>query len=131
MPQMYPAPVRTASYTLKLTVRNANNCVDTISKNMQVLNNCFIAVASAFTPNGDGLNDYLYPINAYKATNLLFAVYNRYGQLQFKTTNMNDKWDGTFKGLPQASGTYVWMLQYVHADTGETVTKKGTSVLLR
>ena len=131
MPQMYPAPVRTASYTLKLTVRNANNCVDTISKNMQVLNNCFIAVASAFTPNGDGLNDYLYPINAYKANNLLFAVYNRYGQLLFKTTNMNDKWDGTFKGLPQASGTYVWMLQYVHADTGETVTKKGTSVLLR
>lgn len=131
LPQMYPAPVRTANYTLKLTVRNANNCVDTISKTVKVLNNCFIAVATAFTPNGDGLNDYLYPINAYKANNMLFAIYNRYGQLVFKTTQLNQKWDGTFNGLPQATGTYVWTLQYVHADTGETVNKKGTSVLLR
>ena len=131
MPQMYPAPIRNATYTLKLTVTNNNNCVDTISKKMQVLNNCFIAVATAFTPNGDGLNDYLYPINAFKASNLLFAVYNRYGQLVFKTTDMSRKWDGTFNGLPQASGTYVWRLQYVHADTGEAVSKKGTSVLLR
>ena len=131
LPQMYAAPVRTTTYTLKLTVRNNSNCVDTLSKFMRVINNCFIAVASAFTPNGDGLNDFLYPINAFKANNLLFAVYNRYGQLVFKTTDTNHKWDGTFKGLPQATGTYVWTLQYVHADTGEAVNKKGTSVLLR
>ncbi len=131
LPQMYPAPLRNATYTLKLTVRNNNNCADTISKKLQVLNNCFIAVATAFTPNGDGLNDYLYPINAFKANNLLFAVYNRYGQLVFKTTEINRKWDGTFNSLPQATGTYVWRLQYVHADTGEAVFKKGTSVLLR
>jgi hypothetical protein len=51
-------------------VQNSYNCADTAYKIFTVLASCYIAVPTAFTPNGDGLNDYLYPLNAFKADNL-------------------------------------------------------------
>lgn len=114
-----------------LIVKNSYGCYDTAVKYIQVVNNCFIAVPNAFTPNGDGLNDYLYPLNAYKAINLQFSVYNRFGQRVFYTTDWTQKWDGSFKGRPADMGTYVWILTYTHADTNRKVSQKGTSILIR
>jgi gliding motility-associated-like protein len=98
---------------------------------IKVVNNCYIAVPSAFTPNGDGLNDFLYPLNAYKAKDLNFSVYNRFGQRLFVTTNWTNKWDGTFKGQGVETGTYVWMLTYTNSDTNKKVEQKGTAILIR
>jgi gliding motility-associated-like protein len=100
-------------------------------KQLTVLDNCYIAVPSAFTPNGDGLNDFLYPNNAIKADNLEFRVYNRWGQLVFLSRDWTQKWDGKVKGLPQNTGVYVWFLSYTHRDTGEKVFQKGTTTLIR
>src|SRR5262249_4078939 len=81
LPFHYPVTGRDADYTIRLIASNtALNCKDSASKRIRILGNCFIAVPTAFTPNGDGLNDYLYPNNALKADHLLFSVYNRYGQ---------------------------------------------------
>jgi gliding motility-associated-like protein len=88
-------------------------------------------VPSAFTPNRDGINDYLYPLNAFKATNLSFKIFNRYGQIVFETTDWTQKWDGTIKGKNQPSGTYVWTLSYTESDTGKNVSVKGSSTLIR
>ena len=129
--QNYTPATTTKIYPIRLIVQNDRNCFDTATKQLKVLNNCYIAVATAFTPNGDGLNDYLYPINAFKANDLTFRVYNRFGQVLFETKDFANKWDGTFKGLPQASGTYVWTLQYTHADSGQPFSMRGTSVLIR
>ncbi len=58
-PQYFPQNNIEAYYIIKLKVtNNALGCSDSISKKLRVLNNCFIAVPSAFTPNNDGLNDY-------------------------------------------------------------------------
>lgn len=129
--QQYPEVVRTKYFPVKLIVQNTLGCKDTAIQELEVINNCFIAVPTAFTPNGDGMNDYLYPLNAYKARNLDFRVYNRYGQLVFHTKEWTDKWDGTFHGSPQPMGTFVWMLTYTNADTGEKVFKKGATLLIR
>ena len=86
---------------------------------------------SAFTPNGDGINDYLYPLNAYKAAGLEFRVYNRYGQLVFQTTDWTRRWDGTVGGARAPVGTYVWTLRYTNTETGAKVVQKGTSMLIR
>lgn len=92
---------------------------------------CYIAVPTAFTPNGDGRNDYLYPLNAIKAEKLEFRIYNRWGQLIFQTNNWKTGWDGTFKGIPQATGVYVWFLNYVDRDTKQLRQMKGTTALIR
>lgn len=129
--QVYPITATDKNYPVRLIVRNDRDCFDTAYSQLKVLYNCFIGVATAFTPNGDGLNDYLYPINAYKAKNLFFKVYNRFGQLVFETTDFTRKWDGTFKGIKQQTGTYVWTLQYINTDTGQPFSSKGTTVLIR
>jgi gliding motility-associated-like protein len=97
---------------------------------LKVLDNCYIAVPTAFTPNNDGLNDYLYPLNAYKATNLSFKVFTRNGQLVFESRDWSGKWDGTVNGTKQASGVYVWTLDYIDP-SGKKIALKGTSVLIR
>jgi gliding motility-associated-like protein len=129
--QTYPYTNVIRDVPVRLIVTNNYGCSDTAVQNIKVIGNCYIAVPNAFTPNGDGLNDYLYPTNAYKAKDLLFKVFNRYGQLMFSTSNWTNKWDGTFKGQGADPGTYVWMLQYTNTDTGTRVEAKGTTILLR
>ena len=129
--QTYLVPSVTRSEVIRLIIRNSFGCSDTAKRFIKVVNNCYIAVPSAFTPNNDGLNDYLYPLNAYKARDLSFSVYNRFGQRLFYTRNWLDKWDGTFKGQGADPGTYVWVLQYTHVDTNQKTEQKGTVILIR
>ncbi|RYY64666.1 MAG: T9SS type B sorting domain-containing protein, partial [Chitinophagaceae bacterium] len=131
LPVMYPVPNTTREETVRLIVRNSFGCSDTAFRSIKVVNNCYIAVPSAFTPNNDGLNDYLYPLNAYKARDLTFSVYNRFGQRLFFTRNWLEKWDGSFKGQGADPGTYVWVLQYTHVDTNQKVEQKGSVILIR
>lgn len=130
-PQRFPVNYRSNQYIVSLVARNNLNCTDTAYKIIKVLVSCYIAVPSAFTPNGDGLNDYLYPLNAFKADNLVFRIYNRYGQVIFETRDYTRKWDGRINNSPQPSGTYVWTLSYTERDTKQPVFLKGTTVLIR
>jgi gliding motility-associated-like protein len=128
----YTANGRESLYTIRLIVSNtALGCRDTSTRVVKVFSNCRIAVPTAFTPNGDGLNDFLCPLNALKADDLEFRVYNRVGQLVFFTRDWTKKWDGRINGLLQDSGVYAWLLRYTNRDTGEKVFRKGTTVLLR
>ncbi|MEP6749355.1 MAG: gliding motility-associated C-terminal domain-containing protein [Bacteroidota bacterium] len=130
-PKKYPVTGKETNYPVKLIVRNVANCFDTAINNIKVLRSCYIAVPNAFTPNGDGLNDYLYPLNAFKADNLNFNVYNRLGQMVFHSTDWTQKWDGKINSEPQGTGVFVWTLQYVDRDSGKKIFLKGTSVLIR
>ena len=130
-PQAYPPASRERLFPVRLIVTSDKNCTDTVLKYIKVVNNCYIAVPSAFTPNKDGRNDYLYPLNAFKATNLEFKVYNKYGQQLFATKDWTRKWDGTFGGVAQPTGVFVWFLEYTDGDTGQKVFQKGTTVLIR
>ncbi len=120
----------TTNYEVRLIVTDSSGCSDSSYKIISSVPNCFIAVPSAFTPNGDGKNDYLHPLNLYKATNIKFRVFNRYGQLVFESHDINSKWDGTVGGLNQPAGTYVWMLEY-NDEKNEKISLKGTTVLIR
>ena len=120
----YEVPVR-------LIIEDDIGCKDTAFKKIFILWNCYIAVPSAFTPNRDGLNDYLYPVNAYKAIGLRFSVFNRLGQRVFYTENFTRRWDGTFRGQDADPGTYVWTLSYFHPDLKRIVEQKGSTVLIR
>ena len=128
--QYYSIPENEDDYLVRLAVMDTSGCTDTTSHTTKVAGNCYIAVPTAFTPNGDGLNDYLYPLNAYKATNLVFRVYNRNGQVVFETRDWSKKWDGTLRGVQQSSGVYVWTLEYNDA-SNKKISLKGTTALIR
>ncbi len=132
LPFQFPTLGREAYYTVKLVAYNFTlNCTDSAKHTLTVLDHCFIAVPTAFTPNGDGLNDSFWPHNALKADNLEFRVYNRWGQLVFQSKTWRDRWDGKINGVLQDSGVYVWMLSYTNRDTKQPVFQKGTVTLIR
>jgi gliding motility-associated-like protein len=86
-----------------------------------------IFIPTAFTPNNDGKNDtwripFLDPL--VEAT---VNVYNRYGQLVYQASGSVVDWNGDFKGMPQPSGTYVYL---IHFKDG-TPDMKGTLNLIR
>ncbi|MBL7699487.1 MAG: gliding motility-associated C-terminal domain-containing protein [Chitinophagaceae bacterium] len=130
-PFKYPKIEGEINYRIRLTVSNATGCTDTASANVIIVGNCNILVPTAFTPNNDGKNDYLFPTNAFAADNLVFRVYNRFGQIVFESRDWRRRWDGNVNGQPQNSGTYAWSLSYTLRSTGRQYLFKGTTVLIR
>ena len=102
--QFYPSSNTTTDIPVRLIVRNSSGCADTAVKTIRVVGNCYIAIPKGFSPNSDGLNDFLYPTNAYKARDLLFRVYNRSGQLLFETRDWINKWMAVIKVIRRIRG---------------------------
>jgi len=91
-------------------------------------------IPNAFTPNGDGLNDVFGAIPRLDYVNRFhISIYNRWGQLIFNTSDLNQGWDGTFKGEACQAGVYVYRIVYHDFGMGtqETKVMEGTVVLVR
>ena len=116
-----------------LTVTDNNTCVgsDTINVNPKPCTEG-IFVPNAFTPNGDGHNDLLRPINLNNepVTNFRFAIFNRWGQRIFESRDPSSGWDGRMQGTDQPTGVYVWQLEYQFPQQPLT-NHSGTVVLIR
>jgi len=68
---------------------------------------------TAFSPNGDGLNDYFRVITDNPNINVItLAVYNRFGQVIYNGHQGDKGWDGTYKGQKVDIGTYFWQVKY-------------------
>lgn len=94
-----------------------------------------ILLPKAFTPNNDRLNDRYYPITRGIQVVQRFSIYNRYGQMLFEASNFspnknNSGWDGMFKGMPQPSAAYVYIMEAI-CETGQVITHKGSFMLIR
>jgi len=88
-----------------------------------------LAVPNAFAP-GNGPNNVFRVIKRGIATLNYFRIYNRWGNLVFETTDIDGGWDGTYKGVPQPLGVFVYEVQAV-TSTGETFEQHGNITLLR
>jgi gliding motility-associated-like protein len=128
---VYSTPNGATTFMITLTVLDSFGCQQSASKKIKIYPSCILAVPNGFTPNNDGHNDFLYPLNAVKAQQLEFYVYNRWGQMVFHTNNWKQGWDGRLNGQPQPAGTYVWMLRFVERDSQRKVFLKGTTILVR
>jgi gliding motility-associated-like protein len=87
-------------------------------------------VPNAFSPNGDLKNDIFRPIPVGVVTTEYFRVFNRYGQVMFETNQYLKGWDGTYKGVQQPVGNYVWVVKG-KARSGKVIEMKGNVVLVR
>lgn len=88
------------------------------------------AIPSAFTPNGDGLND-IFRLTKLKYQKVVdFSVFNRWGQRVFQTANGNTGWDGTWNGVAQDLGTYNYQVIIANPE-GENKVYTGTVTLIR
>jgi gliding motility-associated-like protein len=126
---------KSGTYLVQLVVINKAGCADTTSQEVTQTIVVKMDMPTAFTPNGDGVNDYIAP-RAFGVTKMDFRVYNRWGQLVFQSndpqiTYVQQKgWDGTYKGKPQPMDAYAYTLHVVFNDDTEA-TKQGSITLIR
>lgn len=109
-----------------LTVTTPEGCVALDTVLIKTFKGPAIYVPTAFTPNGDGKNDVLMPTYIGIKELRQFAVFNRWGQVVFRTNEFRKGWGG--HSVP--TGTYVWLVQAVTA-SGQVITEKGTVTILR
>lgn len=118
---------------IKLHVYDDINCtaVDSIYAGVHIC--CDIQFPDAFTPNGDGTNDFFRPITGGNHTIKSFVIVNRYGQRVYESNSQRQGWDGKFNGVPQDMGTYFYYIKYTCNDDNASneVEKKGNVVLIR
>ncbi len=75
---------------------------------------CYLDIPNAFSPNGDGVNDYFFPrqLLSKGISDFNVQVFNRWGQLVFETNDAAGRgWDGKFQGLNQPQGVYVYRIK--------------------
>ncbi len=114
----------------KVTASTQAGCKGEGYVRVQVYKGPDLYVPTGFTPNNDGKNDRFFPFPVGIKEIKYFRVFNRWGQLIFSTTKLNDGWDGTLSGKEQPGGVYVWMVEGVTKDD-RPITKKGTIMLIR
>jgi gliding motility-associated-like protein len=102
--------------------------VDVIDPDELDCNDLFLP--SAFTPNGDGLNEE-YGISNPLAIDALdfFEIYDRWGTRVFSTTNAFERWDGNFRGQPLMPGAFMYKARYICR--GDAFEKIGSFTLIR
>lgn len=115
----------------KVLVYDIGDCVDSAFVTVKIFSTRpTVFVPNAFTPNGDGKNDWFRFVAAGIKNVEFFRVYNRWGQMVYSNPTPSPGWDGKVAGKLQESGTYVWMIRVVDYN-GEVITQKGSMVLIR
>ncbi len=108
-------PDTTTTYTISY---NNGSCISTDTIRIEVLDpgdfDCnALFVPNAFTPNEDGLNDEFFITNPQIALDFVsFEIYNRWGGRVFYSTDPFGKWDGSYNGIRQNSGLFIYKIRY-------------------
>lgn len=105
------SPNKNADYFLSAEVFNGCIINDTLHV---AVKDCpqYLYFPNSFTPDGDGINDIFKPYSGGVFKSYRLEIFNRWGQLVFKTDRPDIGWDGRIKGVMQNSGIFVWNCNY-------------------
>ena len=125
-----PVFTSSAERQYAIEIRTATECLTIDTQLVKIVKSVEIYVPNAFTPNGDGKNDFLRPHLRGISELHYFKIFNRWGQLLYDNRSDEAGWDGSFRGTPQSTQTYVWILEGVGVDN-RLYTRKGICTLIR
>ena len=118
-------------FRYKVLVFDEANCMDSAFISIKIFKTLpSVFVPTAFTPNGDGRNDFAAPIAVGILRINYFRIFNRWGQLVFSTTENGRGWDGRMNGKDQGPDTFVWIVGAVDYK-GQPFSDRGTITLIR
>lgn len=112
-----------------LQVTNIAGCIDTICQNVPTLIKPLLDVPNAFTPGRFGINGII-KVAGFGIGTMDWRIYNRWGELVFKSNTRTQGWDGTYKGVLQPMDVYTYTLDVLFTD-GKKLRKTGDISLLR
>ena len=113
-----------------IEIKTAGGCVTVDTQLVKTVKQVEVNVPTAFTPNNDGLNDFLRPLLFGIKEIKYFRIFNRWGQVIFETKTERPGWDGTLNGMKVPTQVVVWVLEGIGVDN-KTYVRKGTSTLIR
>ncbi len=115
-------------YLVQITTQSGCKVTDSVS--IRMFSEKKIYLPDYFTPNGDGKNDKISPflVGIQRLTH--FSIWNRWGQLMFKTNTAENGWDGSFQGVKQPMETYLWIAEGLDID-GKIFRSSGSFVLVK
>jgi len=121
---------QTGEYEICLTIATQNGCPASHCERLIVETEAAVGVPNAFSPNGDGYNDILY-VRGFNVLELNFKLFNRWGELVFETNNLDEGWDGIYKGQSHEMDVFAYLLN-ARLTTGELIKDEtGNITLLR
>lgn len=114
----------------------ANNGFCDATKQIELIGFCpgILYIPNAFSPNDDGKNDVFTPAFSGEITNYELVVLNRWGDLIYRTNNLHEGWDGTYKGGACQIDVYVYKITYDYfeeLESEQTNQRVGTVTLIR
>ncbi len=117
-------------YEVSAMVTDSHGCTYNLGKEVEVKRITGAYIATAFTPNGDGINDE-WSAGFLRVANLTLKVFNRWGQLVYQTNTPDFKWDGSGpNGDDVPSGVYVFHLRATD-NTGIAIEETGSLTIIR
>ncbi len=129
----YPNEVGT--YSATLLVVDSIGCTDTLTRTVDVIDEFLFFLPNSFTPNGDGINDYLEAFGGdILASDFVFQVFDRWGRVVYEATDFPFKWDGGGSRNPDyflEAGVYVWRMQSKRASTTDKIEQHGHLTIIR
>jgi gliding motility-associated-like protein len=119
-------------YVATLIAIAANGCSDTTSQNIHVKLDFFLHAPTAFSPNGDLIND-LFGIDGMvsEVQGYTMSIFNRWGEQIFSSSNPIEKWDGRVNGHEPQSGSYMYLVRYRNIETERWETLHGHLTIIR
>ncbi|MBN2764646.1 MAG: PKD domain-containing protein, partial [Bacteroidales bacterium] len=121
------APENDVIYTATIT----DKCYSITERfQVEVIIDFYIEAPDAFSPNGDGHNDCFMLETKNISEIKAFKIFNRWGNLVFETTRLDEGWDGTVNGKLQNTDTYAYYIRAV-TEHGYEIEKKGNFLLLK
>lgn len=119
-----------SAYFVAFTVgENLDGCIDTSFIDIYVVPETNIYIPNAFTPDGDGINDW-FNVQVTNVGKFEFRIHNRWGQEVFVSQNPSNHWDGNVNGEPAPMGVYVYTLK-LQDQQGEWHYRTGSLTLIR
>jgi gliding motility-associated-like protein len=112
-----------------LAINAENDSIMSTSNVITLFQPFSVEFPTAFSPNGDGLNDSFGAV-AKGVIEYRMVVYNRFGDMVFTTSDISKKWDGTINGEAAPSGAYVYQV-YAKGNEGQGVDRSGKVMLIK
>lgn len=115
--------------TVMLVAENQAGCLDTVYHTYYVQPEMVFFVPNAFTPDGDGKNDY-FAGDGVGVKEYEMRIFNRWGEIIYHSESKRDTWDGRVGGIMSPNGVYVWKILLIGFD-GTEYKKTGHVSLIR
>lgn len=119
-------------YPVSLIAVGADHCMDTAWAYILVESEFILYAPNSFSPNGDPKNDvWQVFVDGIRSESYNLEIYNRWGELIWKSEQADEAWDGRYQNQAAPIGTYTWVLTCTTSLSNESIHKQGHLTIVR